>query len=198
MNQPRFDLRAVHEAIEARRRVQRVVMWAAFAAVVFAALFSFVAFGQEVAHPLDPATMEPAHPVVNEVLSDVQPLLDVATGKVVGAFAVVVAILLGLSRLLQRFGKKLPGKAGELATHPVVAWVLPILLSVLGALFTALAAGAPVTVGLVVGAVLAGMAAAGTGNKQQVLDHAVAKGEVARASVTDKAAALEALAKADS
>lgn len=142
-----------------------------------------------------PAELEPAHPVAHEVLNDVQPLLDVAQGKAVGTFAGVVAFLLVLSRMLVRFGKRLPGKAGEWMAHPVAAWALPVALSVLGALFTALAAGAQVTLGLLLGAVLAGMAAAGTGAKQAVIEQAVRKGEVARAAVTDKASAIAALQK---
>lgn len=182
-------------------QAKRIDILAAVYAVAFLFLWLFaLSAWAQVVPPVElpPVAADPAHPVATEVLNDIAPLLQVAQGKVVGAFAIVVAILLVLSRLLVRFGKRLPGKLGELATHPVVSWVLPPVLSVCGALFTALAAGAPVTVGLVVGAVLAGMTAAGTGNREAVLEHAVKKGEVARASVTDKAAALEALAKAES
>ena len=131
-----------------------------------------------------------------ELVQDLQPLLDLAQKPGVGIAVIVVTVLLVFSRLALHFGSKLPGAAGAVFSHPWAAWLLPIVTSSLGALSTAALAGAPVTLGLLGGALLAGLAAAGTGNKQAVIDHAVAKGEIARSGIQDKAAALEAMRKA--
>jgi hypothetical protein len=154
-------------------------------AFAFCCLVSLVAFPQPVA-PVAEASLG----------ADLQPLLDLASSKGLGPAAVVVAVLLVLSRLAMHYGSKLPGKLGLALASPVASWALPVVLGVLGALGTALATGAPLSLGLVLGAVLAGMAAGGTGNKAAVLAKAVEKGEVAAAAVDSKTAAIIAL-KAD-
>lgn len=106
---------------------------------------------------------------------------------------VVSAVLVGLIFVLRRFGKQLvPALAGFL-DHPIVAWALPSTASILGAVVTALVAGTPVSVGLVLSAVITGLTANGLFNGLKQVQEAKAAGQAAAANVDTKAEALNVL-----
>lgn len=110
-----------------------------------------------------------------------------------GHWGLVVSVVLVLIvSLVRRFGRNIP-KVGPLLDHPIVAWALPTVASVGGALVTSLVAGSTVSVGLVLSAIVTGL----TSNALYVGGKKVAEareaGQAAAAEVTDKAAAVTVL-----
>lgn len=89
----------------------------------------------------------------------------VSTGQ--PASVVVPGLLVLLVHLLRMgvgaFGERFP-KLQAVFSHPFALWLLPTLVSVAGAILTVTVAGLPVTVAVVVKAVLLGLAANGTFN----------------------------------
>lgn len=156
--------------------------------LMFAVLFMFVA----------PAFAQATDAGVDPLLSDLSTVAQTATAAshngVAGVLAVIVASLVLVTRLATRFGSKLPGKVGEWFATPVATWVIPLVLSTLGALLTALTSGQPLSLGLFVGAIMAGLAGGGFGSvpaKLEQLKKADAAGADAAAKVTDTASAAD-------
>jgi hypothetical protein len=159
-----------------------------FAVLALLALVVFPVFAQTLDGGTDP------------LLSDLTTVAQTATAAshngVAGVLAVIVASLVLVTRLATRFGSKLPGKVGEWFATPVATWVIPLVLSTLGALLTALTSGQPLSLGLFVGAIMAGLAGGGFGSvpafiKQEQLAKADAAGADAAAKVTDTASAAD-------
>lgn len=153
---------------------------------VTAALFSFVAFAQD-ALPAPAAAVTP-------VADDPTHLAVVLLGAIqAGHWGLVVsAALVLVVALLRRFGRGLP-KVGPLLDHPVVAWALPTVASVGGALVTALVAGSPVSVGLVLSAVVTGLGANALYVGGKKVAEAREAGATAAAGVETKADAVTVL-----
>ena len=105
---------------------------------------------------------------------------------------VVAAALVLLVSLVRRFGSKVPFLQKPLS-HPVVLWALPTVGSVAGAILTALASGTPLTVGLVLTAIMQGLAAVGLYVGAKKVGEARDAGNAAAGADADKAAALEVL-----
>lgn len=158
-----------------------------FAVIALLALVSFPAFAQSDGG---------VDPLLSDLTTVVQTANDAGRKGVAGVAAAIVAGLVLLTRVLVRFGKLLPGKVGAWFLSPVATWVLPMALSVSGALLTALTSGQPVDFGLIAMAVLGALAAGGFGSvpafiKQEQLAKADAAGADAAAKVTDAASAAE-------
>ena len=159
-----------------------------FAVLAVLALVVFPVFAQT----LDGGT----DPLLSDLTTVVQTANDAGRKGVAGVAAAIFAALVFLTRVLIRFGKMLPGVVGAWFATPVATWVLPLVLSVCGALLTALTSGQPVSLGLIVGAAFAGLAAGGIGSvpafiKQEQLAKADAAGADAASKVTDAASAAE-------
>lgn len=157
-----------------------------FAVLAVLALVAFPVFAQTLDGGTDP------------LLSDLSTVAQTATAAshngVAGVLAVIVASLVLVTRLATRFGSKLPGKVGEWFATPIATWVIPLVLSTLGALLTALTSGQPLSLGLFVGAIMAGLAGGGFGSvpaKLEQMKKADAAGASAAATVTDTASAAE-------
>ncbi len=116
-------------------------------------------------------------------------LLDGINGSNWGI--VVSAVLVGLVWALRRFGKQLVPALAPFLDHPVVAWTLPSLAAILGAILTSLVAGTPISVGLVVTAIITGLTANGMFNGMRQV--AQAKGAKAAGEVDTKAEAVNVL-----
>jgi hypothetical protein len=134
------------------------------------------AFAQEVAAPPAPLFTTDDASVVTSGLSSL--LKDAKSGRI--ALAVVSGIIL-VTQLVLRFGARVPGKVGEALRSPWAKWILPQVLSVAGAIGTSLGLGQPLSVDLVLSAVLLGLAGGGLGPKS-----AQAAEEVAAAADTVK------------
>lgn len=108
----------------------------------------------------------------------------------------VAAVLVALVALVRWLGGMLP-KLAPVVAHPVVAVLLPTVLSISGAIGTALAAGRRLDVALVIRAITEGVLANGVFNiaKKLVEARAVSKGTDAAAAVDTKAQALAQLPK---
>jgi hypothetical protein len=106
-----------------------------------------------------------------------------AAGKVV--LAVFVG-LLGLTKLATKLGPLIPGPVGLAFHSPLAAWIVPLVLSELSAVVTALTAGSPISLNLLLSALIPGLMAGG-------IIKAEAKGAAASAAIDDKAKAVEGL-----
>ncbi len=98
--------------------------------------------------------------------------------------AVALRIVVGLVRWL---GRKIPGKVGaavaKVVDHPVVAYVLPFVLSIVGGMATAAAGGQPVfSLDLVNTAITVGTGAIGIYVGEKKIKEAMGKGVAAAAS----------------
>lgn len=101
-------------------------------------------------------------PVAPEGVADysrlAQAVLEAGTGHQ-WPLAIALALVLVVS-LLRRFGRGLP-YVGAYLDHPLVAFLLPSLAAILGALVTSLAAGQPLSLGVVLSALMTGLASNG-------------------------------------
>lgn len=161
-----------------------------FAVLAVLALVVFPVFAQAPDGGVDP--------LLSDLTTVVQTANDAGHKGVAGVAAAIIAGLVLLTRLLVRFGKMLPAKVGAWFASPVATWVLPLVLSTLGALLTALTSGQPVDFGLIASAVFAGLAAGGFGSvpaKMEQLKKAEEAGVAASASVDTKAKAVAAMEK---
>lgn len=159
-----------------------------FAVFAVLALVVFPVFAQT----LDGGT----DPLLSDLTTVVQTANDASHKGVVGWAAFIFAALVLVTRLLTRFGQKLPGKVGAWFGSPVATWVLPLVLSVLGALVTALTSGQTISIGYLMMSVVMALAAGGWGSvpafiKQEQLKKADAAGAGAAAKVTDTASAAD-------
>ena len=104
-------------------------------------------------------------------------LKDAHSGRI--ALAVVGGIIL-VTQLVLRFGARVPGKVGEALRSPWAKWVFPQVLSVAGAIGASLSLGQPLSIDLVLSAVLLGLAGGGLGPKggQAAADAAAASDAV--------------------
>jgi hypothetical protein len=107
---------------------------------------------------------------------------------IVASAAIVLVVA-----LVRRFGKALIPAAAPFLDHPVVAWLLPTLAAIAGALLAALGAGQTVSIGLVLSAVVTGLSANGLFVGVKKAQEAAAAGEAAAAKVDGKAAAVDVL-----
>lgn len=117
---------------------------------------------------------------------------------VAGILSLIAASVILVARLLTRFGSKLPGAVGVWLATPTATWILPQVLSIAGALLTALASGQPVTLTLILGALGIGLMGGGVGAagaKEAQIKKADAAGELAAAGVNSKAGTVSVLAK---
>jgi hypothetical protein len=149
--------------------------------------------------PLDPAAAPAADPgAVAPLLSD--PTVTEAAKALFGGIAhgqwglVAFAGVILAVALLRLFGRKIHPKLGLFLDYPVVAWALPILVSVLGAILAALLAGQPIGVAIGAGINVGALAIAGFVGVKKVQE-ARELGKAAAAAVTDKAAAVSLLEK---
>jgi hypothetical protein len=166
-------------------RAPLIVRVALVLAVLFAVVAPFVAFAQ------DGGVTAPA-PIVSadDVTTITGMVRDLIGHAKEGRIALaVVAVLVLLSTVLLRFGKRLPGKVGEALASPTATWIVPQVLSVLGALGASLATGAAFSVDLLIGAVLIGLAGGGFGAKQAALVQAADAGDKAAADTAAKSKA---------
>ena len=163
-----------------RAGFERGLLRATFVLVVIAvALTARLAFAQDVAAPPGEDLGHLASTLIGAIQS--------------GNWGIVVAAaLVLLVSLVRRFGSKVPFLQKPLA-HPVVLWALPTVGSVAGAILTALASGTPLTVGLVLTAIMQGLAAVGLYVGAKKVGEARDAGNTAATAVDDKAAALKAL-----
>lgn len=163
---------------------------AVFAVLTLAfVVWPFVAFAQEAA---------PAPAVVDAVAADagfVLPMISDLIGHAkAGRYALaVVAGLILLSQLVLRFGSKIPGKVGEVLGGSWAKWLVPQVLSVLGAMLTLLATGAPFSLDVLIGAALLGLAGGGIGAKHAQIAAATQAGTSAATAVDTKADAVATL-----
>lgn len=99
----------------------------------------------------------------SDVVNGVVDLFHVAgAGKIA---MLIIGILMLVCRLTLRYGKLLPGKVGEWLGAPIATWILPLVLSVGGALTSALAIqGAKFTLDVFIGALVIGLGAGGVGS----------------------------------
>ena len=107
-----------------------------------------------------------------------------------GTLVVLFGAIIAITKLLRDVGQKLPGKVGEWFATPFATWLIPMVLSISGALVTTLTSGQPVTFMLIVGALLLGASGGGigaAGAKEAQIKKADAAGELAAAGVTTKA-----------
>lgn len=118
-------------------------------------------------------------PLLSDLSTVVQTATDAGHNGVAGVAAAIFAALVFLTRVLIRFGKMLPGAVGAWFATPVATWVLPLVLSFCGALLTALTSGQPVSLGLIVGAAFAGLAAGGIGSVPAKMEQERIKREAA-------------------
>lgn len=170
------------EAIERKR--DRLIVSALFAGVIVClALFASSAFADVVTVESVPLADDP-HRLAMVVLDGVQR----------GQWGLVVsAVLVGLIFVLRRFGKQLVPALSGFLDHPIVAWALPSAASVLGAVLTALVAGTPVSVGLVLSAIITGLTANGLFSGLKQVQAAKEAGAEKAAEVDTKAEALNVL-----
>ncbi len=152
--------------------------------------------------PLSAFAQDAADAGVDVLVTDLSTVAHAATtagnGGVTGTALLIVASLVLVTRLLTKFGKLLPGAVGLWFATPIATWILPMVLSVGGALITALGSGQAVSVGLIMGAVLAALGAGGFGSvpaKLQQINKAETAGQLAAAGVTSKAEVVSVLAK---
>lgn len=73
----------------------------------------------------------------------------------------VAAVLVGLVQVVRAYGSRLPGRIGEILATPKAAAVTSLSLAILGSLATTLAAGAQISLTVVLNAVLLGLTASG-------------------------------------
>ncbi len=118
---------------------------------------------------------------------DVLPLLTQALQG--GPGGVALAVAAGILLLVQ--GAKRMGAVVPILADRRVVLGLALLGPVLGAVVTALAAGAPITAAVVLNGLLAGLTASGLWSSGKAL--AESAGAKASAAVADKSAALKAL-----
>lgn len=187
-------IRTRHEEMVAEQeRVRRTARWVLSG---LAALFLLAVTLGALSVLAQDASPAPEAVVVESVpLADDPARLAVTllTAVQSGQWGLVVSVALVLVvALVRRFGRGLP-KVGPLLDHPVVAWLLPTVASVGGALVTSLVAGAPVSIGLVLSAVVTGLGANALYVGGKKVAEAREAGAAAAAGVTSKAEAVEVL-----
>lgn len=95
----------------------------------------------------------------------------IAGGNAALGISAGLVVLMNLLRwALGKAGDKSPAWLRTIASNPIVLWALPTVMSAAAALVTSLVAGVPVTLGLVLKAVLVGLSANGLFNGKKKLD----------------------------
>lgn len=163
-----------------------------FAVITFPMKHAFAQVEPLVASDATQPVITATTPVPDEVGAAVHEMLGAAhAGKPALA---VVGLLILLSVIVRKFGSKIPGKVGLWLASPTATWVLPMVASVLGMLFSSLKTGATVSIDLLISAVLLGLAGGGVGAGAAATKKAEADGKAAAdAAVPDKEAALKVL-----
>lgn len=98
---------------------------------------------------------------VQVVTEGAQTVIHTAQDPTSPKYLVVVAAVFFLCQLFKRFGHKTPLLGTWLTTHPWGDWVVGVVLSLSGALMAGGASG-KVDIGLIMSALVTGMAASGT------------------------------------
>lgn len=76
-------------------------------------------------------------------------------------FLIIIAALIALARVFKKIAPQIPVVGGWLGSHPWGDWVVTTTISVGGALLTSIPAGQPIDLGLIISALVAGMAGSG-------------------------------------
>lgn len=162
-------------------------------ALSLAALLPALALAQDI--PVDPAPVAPI--ITGQDVTALTPMvLDLIGHAKEGRVALaVVALLILLSQFVLRFGQRIPGAVGQALGSTWAKWLVPQVLSILGALGAALATGAAFSLDLVIGAVLLGLAGGGIGSKAAQVASAEDKGKEAAEKVDTKAEVVATLEK---
>jgi len=172
--------RNARESLE--RRVLLVVGLLVWAFVLF---FSRAAFAQDVAAPVAPPAQDPL----------VQLLVDLIAHIRGGHYGVAVALgIVGVTQVVRRFGSKISFLKGPLE-NPVVLWALPTAGSLAAMVVTTLTAGVPIDVGMIVTAIMEGLAAVGLYVGAKKIAEAKEAGAAAADQVSTKAEAIAELQK---
>lgn len=125
------------------------------------AVGSLVAFAQDGGAQFVAGATAPVPPPDEFAQTIAQLFAAAGSGQI--ALAVAVGLML-LTRLVLKFGSRIPGKVGEWLLTPTATWVLPMALSILGAVVTTLAVpGAQFSIPVLLSAVLIGLAGGGQG-----------------------------------
>lgn len=98
---------------------------------------------------------------ITTVETAAQSIIKMAQDPTSPKFLLVIAVLVALTRLFKYFSPRIPGVGTWFTTHPWGDWAATALISVGGALLTSFPAGTPVTLGLVLSALVAGMVGSG-------------------------------------
>lgn len=185
-------IRARYEELVAEQeRVRRTARWVLSG---LAALFLLAATLGALSVLAQEASPSPEAAMVVPLSDDPARLaLVLLDGVQRGQWGLVVSgVLVLVVFVLRRFGKGIP-KVGPLLEHPVVAWTLPTIAAVLGAVMTSLVAGTPVSVGLVLSAIITGLTANGLYNGAKQAREAKEAGAAKAAAVATKADAVNVL-----
>jgi len=160
-----------------------------FITTCFALCASLSAFAQDAGNGVVNAVGVVAAAPNDEFAQTIAQLLGAAkTGQI--ALAVAVGLML-LTRLFLKFGARIPGKVGEWFLQPTSTWILPMGLSILGAVVTTLAVpGVVFSIPVLLSAVLIGLAGGGQGASAAAVAKAKADGDVAAAKVTSAGEAV--------
>ena len=134
---------------------------------------------------------------VEDPVSAATALLEAIT-KGDAALGVPVGLVI-LVHALRWAGGKFEGKWPKLdavLNNPVVLWAMPTLLSAAGAVITSVTAGAPVTLALILKAVMIGLSANGLFNGAKKIDEARGAAAIEAAKIVNRELALKAMADA--
>lgn len=172
--------------LQLRREREAFERWAYGLAALFVWLVvlfvSCAAFAQDVA-PVPAAGPDPLVQVVVDLIAYVRS----------GHYGLAIALaIVGVTQAVRRFGSKIPFLKKPLE-NPIVLWALPTAGSLAAMAITTLTAGVPIDVGMIVMAIMEGLAAVGLYVGMKKIAEAKEAGKTAAAAVDTKPEALAVL-----
>lgn len=192
------------ELENARRAVERrvVAVFLVLAALALL-LLPFAAGAQELVVPMPaehitgdagPVPTPPPAPV-GDAAFVVQGAAELLSHAKAGRWALLVIVsIMFLARLAMRFGRRIE-KLRPVLDSPWATWLVPMVISILGTLVATLSMGTPLSVDIVLGAIVVGLGGGGVGAKEAQIARAEAAGEKAAAAVDTREKVAATLAK---
>lgn len=160
------------------------------AVAIWIALLASIALAQPEASPVVPDVITP---LINDpqVIDASKAIYNGFVNKQWGF--VGFAFLIILVSMVRHFGRRVSPKLGVFLDNPIVAWLLPTAISMLGAVLGSLLAGQPIQAALLAGVNTAALAIATFVGVKKVQEAKANGRAAALAQVLDKAAALRVL-----